>query len=92
MYQTYNTPPPLSYIFPATSGIVLTGIIFTLTYTYTEYLHHIHIYTPFSATFPPPTGTNTPPHTSRQDLLCPPVLQFYRRKKENKRKMTFLLV
>jgi hypothetical protein len=38
----------------------------------TQYLHHIDPPIPFSHLFSPPTGTIPP----RQDLFCPPVLQF----------------
>jgi hypothetical protein len=65
-------------IFPSPRpGIVPTGIIFPLTYMCTQYMHHIHLLAPFPCLLTPPTGTNLP----RQDLFCPPVLWFCKRKK-----------
>jgi hypothetical protein len=73
-------PSPL--LFPSIPGIVSTGINFFLfTYSYTQYLYHIQLPTHFLHLLPPPIGTNPP----RQDLFCPPVLWFCKRKE----KMTF---
>jgi hypothetical protein len=40
----------------------------------TQYLHYIHPPMPWASLRSLPTGTNPP--NPRQDLLCPPVLQF----------------
>jgi hypothetical protein len=61
-------PPPIP-------GTVSTGLIFLFTYMYTQYLHRINPPAPFPHFLLPPTGTNLP----RQDLFCPPVLQFCKR-------------
>jgi hypothetical protein len=50
----------------------------SFTYMCAQYLHHIHPPTPFSHLLPLPLIP--PPHT-RQDLFCPPVLWFCKRKK-----------
>jgi hypothetical protein len=45
-------------------------------YMCTQYLHYIHPFTPFPHLFPPPTDTSFP----KQDMFCPPILQFCIRK------------
>jgi hypothetical protein len=62
-------------------GTVSTCVIFPFTYMCTQYLHYIY------PSFPPPPVVPTPPNP-RQDLFYPPVLQFYKRKKNT----TFLFV
>jgi hypothetical protein len=54
-----------------------------LTYMCTQYLHYIHSPRSFPHIISSPSGTNP----LRQDLFCPSVLQFCKRKKT-----TFLLV
>jgi hypothetical protein len=71
--------------FPPTATIVSTGLIFPITYMCTQYLHYIHSPTPLPHLLPAPTISNP----LRQDLFCPLVIRFYKRKKK---KMTFLLV
>jgi hypothetical protein len=62
---------------PPNPGTASTGIIFPFTYMCTQYLHHIHRPRALFYLLPPPTGTNPP----RQNLFCPPVLWFCKRKK-----------
>jgi hypothetical protein len=49
------TPPPFSFIPPSPiPRIVSTSLIFPSIYMCTQYLHHIHLPTPFPHTLPPP--------------------------------------
>jgi hypothetical protein len=69
-----SPPPPFSFVSLPIPGTVSTGIIFAFTYMCTQYLHHIHSPIPF------PYLLLVPPH--RQDLYCPPILRFCKRKKK----------
>jgi hypothetical protein len=79
IYQIYHTwirpfhYSPLSSS-PLIPGIVSTGLISPFTYMYAQYLHHIHLPTPFPQLLPTPTSTNS----LRQELFYPPVLWFYK--------------
>jgi hypothetical protein len=75
-----NSPPP-SFSFippPIIPGIVSIGIIFQFSYRCTQYFHYIDAPMPFLHLLPP-TSTNP----SRQDLFSPPVLWFYKWKKND---------
>jgi hypothetical protein len=72
---------PTLFLLPPIPGIVSTGIIFPFTYMCTQYLHYIQHLTPLPHILP--TATGTMPLYPRQDLLCPPVLRFCRRKRKN---------
>jgi hypothetical protein len=61
---------PSTTLLSPVPGVVSTGLIFPFTYLCTQYLHHIHLPTPFPYLLPAPIGTNAP----RKDLFCPPVL------------------
>jgi hypothetical protein len=74
LYHSHLLPFPIP-------GTVATAIIFPFVYICTQYLYYIHPPTPFPHILPLPTGTNYP----RQDLFCPTVLWFCKRKK-----LTFL--
>jgi hypothetical protein len=47
------TPSIILLYPPSISGIVSTGIIFPFTYMCTQYLHYIHLPTPFPNLLPP---------------------------------------
>jgi hypothetical protein len=60
MYQLYHTWVHLLHYFPLyltlpIPGIVSTGSIFPITYMCAQYLHYIHLYTPFHHLFACPT-------------------------------------
>jgi hypothetical protein len=79
VYHTWIHPLHHSPLFPSPiPAIVSTGLLFLFTYTYTVFTL-IHPYTPFPYFFLPLTGTNNP----RQDLSCPPVLWFCKKKKKD---------
>jgi hypothetical protein len=78
-----SPPPPLSFIPHSHSWNSFNRYHFSI---------YIHVYTVFVPYSPSHTLSPPPPHSHwyqhhRQDLFCPPVLQFCKRKK-----MTFLFV
>jgi hypothetical protein len=71
---------------------VSTGIIFVFTHMYTLFTPYLSSYS-FPCYLPSPTSATPPPHP-RQNLFCPSVLRFCRRKyiKDKKRSIAFLLI
>jgi hypothetical protein len=88
IYQIYHTwIHPLHHSLslpPSIPGIVSTCVIFPFTHMCTQNLYHIYPSTYFPHLLPlplRPTFSTCP----KQDLFCPPDLQFCERKKERKK-------